>query len=1069
MFLYFYNHFNYLIIMRLKSLIFLFLFALFGSIGLYGQTYSHINYQENYENFPNPGRGFYHAISNIDYNELLSYRKQGISLIFKTYHLGQFKHGLISTSFLRNMEEDFQVLRKAGMKAIIRFSYTDKSTPPYGDARPEIVLKHVAQLKPVLRANSDVILVLQAGFIGAWGEWYYTDYYSVSPGNISAKNWADRRQLVDSLLSAMPANRMIQVRTPNYKIKLLNLNSYTPVSQTQAYTNLPIARIAHHNDCFVSSPSDVGTYIDSTIEKPYLAKDSKYTIVGGETCQKCAQSTCSNAVREMRRFHWTFLNKDYNQSIIREWQDQGCFPEIQRKLGYRFRLLTSEIQDSSKPGGIFHLNVKMINDGWANPTNPRPVEVILKNKTTGKTYYVNPDGDMRFWPINDTININITAGLPKNFETGNYDCFLNFPDADDRLNGKPEYSIRLANTHVWDSVLGYNSLNHEVKVDTYIKIPVYYGGKYFKETNSAFGYTHIIIDGKSGDWENIPITYSATAQRPHILKIYNTADTLFLLITGDSLFLHNRFLLNTDNNALTGAFYGPWLQTGFDYMIDSNRFFQYSGTNHEFSWSFLNSVNIKRNNHVVELKIPFNQIDKSVNTIKLGYVNTDKHTLEKYYLPLAKENLIAYKKNNTAESPKAIMCKNYGTHNIVYWTRNLQSDDVYTVLQKAVSGGKFEDLAILRNDKIDYLDDKLQPGNKVSYRVQYKQGNNSSAFSDTISKVVSSNQNQYVKIHLDGNPDDWNLIPPSATGIVNNAMSIINFFNLSDADSLFFSINAKMEHSYRVNFDINDDNNIDWYISNDSLFSNLNGKTKFVKILSVYRNADFLESGIKMSEVGMDTVDTFSASLFINGHDIWGHGEHFTFMKYQSVPPPKYFKLGTLTDYTYSRIKISWYPDQSPDGYVIERSDGDSLHFKQLVSLDNTKFQYIDKNLDSSVTYYYRIFSFKGIVRSAYTTVKWMQPGRPLGIYSITNHNASVAIIPNPIKQQGKIEISLDNPDNIQISIYTLNGQKIKSLHPGIIIDRTSIPLNVSNLKAGYYLLKIAGEKTLLFKRLIIN
>ena len=677
---------------------------------------------------------------------------------------------------------------------------------------------------------------------------------------------------------------------------------------------------------------------------------------------------------------------------------------------------------------------------------------------------------MRLWPIHDTIKINITAGLPKNLETGDYDVFINFPDADARLSKRPEYSIRLANVNVWDSLSGYNLLDHKVKVDTSVQVPAYYGGNYFKEKNSIFSkQTHIIVDGNAEDWEKIPITYSATDQHPQIMKLYNSADTLFVLITGDSLLSHNRILLNTDDDTTTGAFYGPWKQSGFDYMIDSNRLLQYSGTNHEFTWSFLNDVDIVQNNQVIELKIPFDQIAKPTKAIKFGYVNMNEHMLKKCYLPLAKEDLITYQKKNTTEYPKAIMCKNYGTHYIVFWTRNLQSNDVYTVLQKAVTGGEFKDLAILRNDKINYLDDKLQPGDKVSYRVQYKQGNNSSEFSDTISKIVSSNQNQYVKIHLDGNSDDWNLIPPSATGIVNNAMATINFFNVSAADSLFFSINAKIKHSYRINFDINNDSNNDWYISNDSLFSNLNGKSKFIKILSTYRNTDFLESGIKMGEVGMDTVDTFSASLFVDGHDIWGHGEYFTFMKYQSVPPPKYFKLGTLTDYTYSRIKISWYPDENPEGYVIERSDGDSLHFKQLISLGNTQFQYIDKNLDSAVTYYYRIFSYKSIVRSAYTTVKWMQPGRPLGINSITNHNASVTIIPNPIKQYGQIEISLNNPDIIQISLYTLNGQKIKSLKPGIIIDRASIPLNVSNLKAGCYLLKITGEKTLLFKKLIIN
>ena len=40
------------------------------------------------------------------------------------------------------------------------------------DATPAQVLAHIAQLKPYLQANKDVILGLQAGLIGVWGEYW---------------------------------------------------------------------------------------------------------------------------------------------------------------------------------------------------------------------------------------------------------------------------------------------------------------------------------------------------------------------------------------------------------------------------------------------------------------------------------------------------------------------------------------------------------------------------------------------------------------------------------------------------------------------------------------------------------------------------------------------------------------------------------------------------------------------------------------------------------------------------------------------------------------------------------
>jgi hypothetical protein len=1056
------------VIMRVKNLT-LSILLMFGCIGLSGQSFTHLNYKEDNSNFTNPERGFYHAVSHIDYNELLSYRKQGISLILKTYQLGQFKHGLISTSFLRNMEEDFQVLQNAGMKAVIRFSYTDKSTPPYGDASPKIVLKHVRQLKPVLMANSDVILVLQAGFIGAWGEWYYTDYYSVSPGNISAKNWADRRQLVDSLLVSIPPSRMVQVRTPQYKIKLLNVQDYIAVKPSQAYTDLPIARIAHHNDCFVSSPSDVGTYVDSTVEKPYLAKDSRYTIVGGETCQKCVQSTCSNATKEMSRFHWTFLNQDYNQSIIGEWQNQGCFSEIQKKLGYRFSMLDANLPNQSKPGGDLNIDLSLLNTGWANPTNPRNFEIILKNKENGTEYYLKSQNDIRFWPIHDTIHLHIKAGLPLNMENGDYTLFLNLSDGDAKLNNRPEYSIRMANIGMWDSITGYNSLGHVVNVSNTNQNDTYYGGNYFKRRNQIQSMPdRIIIDGSNDDWSNISILYSATAQKAAGLKITNTSDTLFVMVQGQGLYPHSQFLFDTDNDSTTGAFYGPWQRTGFDYLIENNKLYQYIGTNHEWNWQYVADVRLSQNSQVIELKIPFGQLNAPaiLNYFHVGFINNFDGNSDKSYFPLSTENLISVKKNNLSQKPEGLAVRNCGTRNIIYWTRNKQSSNVYTVLQRSENNQQFTDINTLNNNTIAYIDKDLLEDHNYQYRIQYKEGTDLSEFSDTIEQTTSKNSSHFIDIKLNGKADDWNICPPSATGMVHGNIASLSYYN--SQDSLFIGMQADMKNTYRLYLNIGDLGGFDYLISNDSLFSNTSGKWIFDKKITSFRSKNFMEAGIKMSEIGLDTANMFSSILFVDGIDVWGGKQTFNFMKYQIIPKPGYFKLQTLSDYTYSRIKISWYPDQSPEGYLIERSIGDSLHFKQLVNLDNTKFQYIDKNLDSTSTYYYRMFAYKDITRSVYTSVQWMKPGITTGINNVIDGSAIVKIIPNPVRQNANIQIFLRNPDNVTISMISITGKRVAELYKGYLKGNEIISFQKGFLKAGYYILQISGTKTHVYKKIII-
>ena len=44
---------------------------------------------------------------------------------------------------------------------------------PYGDATKGWMLTHIAQLRNVLYDNEDVIITVQAGFIGIWGNFFF--------------------------------------------------------------------------------------------------------------------------------------------------------------------------------------------------------------------------------------------------------------------------------------------------------------------------------------------------------------------------------------------------------------------------------------------------------------------------------------------------------------------------------------------------------------------------------------------------------------------------------------------------------------------------------------------------------------------------------------------------------------------------------------------------------------------------------------------------------------------------------------------------------------------------------
>ena len=111
-----------------------------------------------------------------------------------------------------------------------------------------------------------------------------------------------------------------------------------PLTAAEAHNGSYKARICGHNDCFVSSNNDVGTYFKPE-ERTFWAEDTKYTIMGGETCEKkMPYSGGENALKEMAKYHWPYLNRDYREEVTNMWRQDGTMDTILTRLGYRLAL-----------------------------------------------------------------------------------------------------------------------------------------------------------------------------------------------------------------------------------------------------------------------------------------------------------------------------------------------------------------------------------------------------------------------------------------------------------------------------------------------------------------------------------------------------------------------------------------------------------------------------------------------------------------------------------------------------------------------------------------------------------
>lgn len=431
------------------------------------QTYSSgggsITYTPSTENFANPERGFYHHTGDCDKADfaqttLQSYRtSQGISLVMCVFYLAEYKNGPIAQAALDQLQQQINTVRAAGLKMVLRFAYTTSTAGD--DTTKDRILSHLDQLAPYLNSGKDVIAVVQAGLIGAWGEWYYTQNFG-NAGTVTSTDWANRKAVTDKLLSVVPSTRMIQLRTPKFK---RTMYSTTAVQPGNAYNGSALSRIGHHNDCFLASADDFGTYENTSVEYPYLQADTTYVPMGGETCgSNPPRSSCPTATSELAQFHWSFINTDYEPTVLNSWSSGGCLADISKNLGYRFRLESGTYPATASPGGSLPVSFTVHNDGYATPFNPRNLELVLRNTSTGSTYKLAMSSDPRRWTAGASTTVSQTLTLPTNLPAGSYGLLLNLPDP--LLSTRPEYSIRLANQNTWDATTGMNSLLHTLTV-----------------------------------------------------------------------------------------------------------------------------------------------------------------------------------------------------------------------------------------------------------------------------------------------------------------------------------------------------------------------------------------------------------------------------------------------------------------------------------------------------------------------------------------------------------------------------------------------------------------------------
>ncbi|NSL88303.1 DUF4832 domain-containing protein [Chitinophaga sp. Mgbs1] len=384
----------------------------------------------------------------------------------------------ITTQGLDNIALTMQSFARKGYKALLRFAYD--YDPGLTNVTVADIQRHLTQLEPVMKAYSGSIHAMQAGLVGAWGEWHS----SPIAGS------ADSLQMVlTALFQHIPAERQLMVRMPYRKQEAVLPAAWK-------------ARIGFHNDYFCADEharAKGNDYVRGTPEYQQASDESPWLLIDGELPYSCDcdgwglnhRFQVVNGIRRLRDHHYTSLsivhnNLENDSSNIRYWRTyplteamisaahlpvsdgyfrdarhlpvkRTAFEYIRDHLGYRIELqrLTLPVSASAKEN--FTLQLSLINRGFSAPHNAREAFFVLLN-AEGKVAYVIPastlpdswqpyqPGDTLCWPL--VHHITATVRAEQHIAPGTYRLGLWLPDGTPVLKYNSAYALRCANGNI---------------------------------------------------------------------------------------------------------------------------------------------------------------------------------------------------------------------------------------------------------------------------------------------------------------------------------------------------------------------------------------------------------------------------------------------------------------------------------------------------------------------------------------------------------------------------------------------------------------------------------------------
>ena len=369
--------------------------------------------------------------------------------------------------FFKNLRGTFENCRNNGSTIAMRFRYDENGKQNPEPKTFQKVLDHIAQIKNdgVMEEYKDILMFVESGFVGMWGEQQGGKYTSVEY----------KAKLLEAVLDMVPAPVPVTVRTPDIFAKYVGI----PRSELASYEckNDTERRVGLYDDGYMGSKSDLGTYANREIETEWLGKQTLTSYFGGEFSGDIkfavseGQYVPEKAIPEMYKTHLSYINgnifqlykdykfsKKYDVDFINNsaYYGQTVWQFIRDHLGYRFVLEESRIDKRVSQGGQLNLSFTLINKGFANPVKKQKCEIILEKDGAFTTCEV--DLDPTKWYSGERVENKLHLKIPAFLEKGKWNIYFKSSIGNDGLEQFNMRSIRFANKNVWSEIYGANLL-----------------------------------------------------------------------------------------------------------------------------------------------------------------------------------------------------------------------------------------------------------------------------------------------------------------------------------------------------------------------------------------------------------------------------------------------------------------------------------------------------------------------------------------------------------------------------------------------------------------------------------